>query len=191
MLGPWPVCPTTRCTLRPTLAAALRAFKLPRNVRPVFNETVQLGIVVRDLEATVRRYEDDYGIGPWECAQIDAGDANNYREYGEPVERSTRIAVATVGRVMWELIEPLDEEGIYARFLAEKGEGIHHVAVATPNFDETVARAERENNVILSGEFSGARVAYLATERDLGVVFEVFSGFPDDEAPWPPSGPTL
>jgi 4-hydroxyphenylpyruvate dioxygenase-like putative hemolysin len=43
---------------------------------------------------------------------------------------------------MWELIEPLDEEGIYARFLAEKGEGIHHVAVATPNFDETVARAD-------------------------------------------------
>jgi methylmalonyl-CoA/ethylmalonyl-CoA epimerase len=84
---------------------------------------------------------------------------------------------------MWELIEPLDEEGIYARFLAEKGEGIHHVAVATSNFDETVARAERENNVILSGEFSGARVAYLATERDLGVVLEVFSGTPDDEAP--------
>ena len=75
---------------------------------------------------------------------------------------------------MWELIEPLDEEGIYARFLAEKGEGIHHVAVATPNFDETVARAERENNVILSCEFGGARVAYLATERDLGVVLEVF-----------------
>jgi methylmalonyl-CoA/ethylmalonyl-CoA epimerase len=150
---------------------------------PVFNETVQLGIVVRDLEATVRRYEDDYGIGPWEFAQIDAGEANNYREYGQPVEHSTRIAVATVGRVMWELIEPLDEEGIYARFLAEKGEGIHHVAVATPNFDETVARAERENNVILSGEFSGARVAYLATERDLGVVLEVFSGTPDDGAP--------
>src|SRR5215213_238772 len=92
---------------------------------PVFNETVQLGIVVRDLEATVRRYVDDYGIGPWEFHQIDAGEANNYREYGRPVERSTLIAVATVGRVMWELIEPLDEEGIYARFLAEKGEGIH------------------------------------------------------------------
>jgi hypothetical protein len=51
-----------------------------------------------------------------------------------------------------------------------------------PNFDETVARAERENNVILSGEFSGTGVAYLATERDLGVVLEVFSGTPDDEA---------
>jgi methylmalonyl-CoA/ethylmalonyl-CoA epimerase len=150
---------------------------------PVFNETMQLGIVVRDLEATVRRYEDDYGIGPWRFDRIDLGEANDYREYGEPVERSNRIAIAMVGRVMWELIEPLDEDGIYARFLAEKGEGIHHVAVATPNFDETVARAERENNVILSGEFSGARVAYLATERDLGVVLEVFSGTPDDGAP--------
>ena len=38
---------------------------------PVFNETMQLGIVVRDLEATVRRYVDDYGIGPWDFAQID------------------------------------------------------------------------------------------------------------------------
>jgi hypothetical protein len=91
----------------------------------VFNETVQLGIVVRDLEATARRYENDYGIGPWQFAQIDACEANNYREYGQPVERSNRIAVATVGRVMWELIEPPGEEGIYARFLAEKGEGIH------------------------------------------------------------------
>jgi methylmalonyl-CoA/ethylmalonyl-CoA epimerase len=43
----------------------------------VFNETVQLGIVVRDLEARVRRYENEYGTGPWQLAQIDAGEANN------------------------------------------------------------------------------------------------------------------
>jgi methylmalonyl-CoA/ethylmalonyl-CoA epimerase len=150
---------------------------------PVFNETLQLGIVVRDLEATVRRYEDDYGIGPWKFAQIDLGEANDYREYAQTVERSNRVAFATVGRVMWELFEPLDEEGIYARFFAEKGEGIHHIAVATPDFDETVGWAERENNVILSGEFSGTRIAFLATERDLGVILEVFSGTPDEEAP--------
>jgi hypothetical protein len=40
-----------------------------------------------------------------------------------PVRRTT--SASTVGRLMWELVEPLDEEGIYARFLAEKGEGIH------------------------------------------------------------------
>ena len=65
-----------------------------------FNETLQLGIVVRDLEATVRRYVDDYGIDSWEFAQIDLGAANNYREYGQPAERSNRVAIAMVGQVM-------------------------------------------------------------------------------------------
>ena len=154
---------------------------------PVFNETVQLGIVVRDLEVTVRRYQDDYGIGPWQFARIDLGEANNYCEYGRPVERSNRIAMATVGRVMWELIEPLDEDSIWARFLAEKGEGVHHVAVATPDFDGTVARAQpraqRKDGVMLRCEHSGVDIAYLDTQRDLGVVLEVFSGTPDVEAP--------
>jgi methylmalonyl-CoA/ethylmalonyl-CoA epimerase len=150
---------------------------------PVFNETMQLGIVVRDLEATVRRYQDDYGIGPWEFARIDLGEANNYREYGRPAERSNRIAIATVGRVMWELIEPLDEEGIWARFLAEKGEGVHHIAVATPDFDGTVAQAQRKDDLMLRCEHSGIDIAYLDTLRDLGVVLEVFSGTPDVEAP--------
>jgi methylmalonyl-CoA/ethylmalonyl-CoA epimerase len=106
---------------------------------PVFNETLQLGIVVRDLEATMRRYVDDYGIGPWEVYEFDAGKAEDFREYGRPGERSWRLAVATVGHVQWELIELLDEESVNARFLAEKGEGVHHVAVATRDFDETVA----------------------------------------------------
>ena len=113
---------------------------------PVFNETVQLGIVVRDLEATVRRYEDDYGIGPWQFARIDLGDANDYREYGKPVERSNRIAVAT------------------------------------PNFDETVERAEHKDGLMLSCEHSGVDIAYLDTLHDLGVILEVFSGTPDEEA---------
>ena len=155
--------------------------------QPVFDATVQLGIIVRDLEATVRRYEDDYGIGPWEFHQIELGEANDCREYGEPVECSNRIAVAMVGGVMWELIEPLDEDGVWARFLAEKGEGVHHVAVATPDFGETIARAKHEDKVILSAEHSGVDVAYLDTRHDLGTVLEVFSGFPggnqDDEAP--------
>src|SRR5918911_3144577 len=147
---------------------------------PVFNETMQLGIVVRDREATVRRYEDDYGIGPWRFDRIDLGAANDYREYGQPVERSTRIAIAMVGRVMWELIEPLDEDGIYARFLAEKGDGVHHVAVATSDFDETFARAERKDSVMLSCKHSGIDIAYLDTLRDLGVTIEIASWTPSN-----------
>ena len=69
----------------------------------------------------MRRYVDDYGIGPWQVYTSAAGKAEDFREYGQPVARSWRLAVATVGDVQWELIEPLDDESVYARFLAEKG----------------------------------------------------------------------
>jgi len=90
-----------------------------------------------------------------------------------------------VGGVMWELIQPLDDEGIFARFLAEKGEGVHHIAVATPNFDDAVAeQIQRGKSLPLSGEFDGVKLAYLPTDRDLGVILEIFSGMPGaDDAP--------
>ena len=77
---------------------------------------------------------------------------------------------------------PIDRrDSVYARFLAEKGEGVHHVGVAAPSFDETVAaQAERGNGVLLGGEYNGIEFAYLATERDLGVVTEIFSGQPGE-----------
>lgn len=33
-------------------------------LKPVFSETMQIGIVVRDLDAVLRRYVDDYGNWP-------------------------------------------------------------------------------------------------------------------------------
>ena len=151
---------------------------------PVFTETMQIGIVVRDLDATVRRYVEDYGIGPWQIGEFDPESAKDMHEYGQPVERSgrgavTRFAIATIGQVMWELIEPLDKESIWARFLAEKGEGVHHIAVATPNFDDAVAaQAKRGDDLVLSGTFSGVKLAYLPTDHDLGMIVEIFEGTP-------------
>ena len=149
---------------------------------PVFTQTVQIGIVVRDLDATMRKYVDEWGIGPWKIYEFNPGNTKDLREYGQPVMRSWRLGVAMVGQLQWELIEPLDEESIYARFLAEKGGGVHHIAVAAQSFDEMLAmEAKRGIDVPLSGEFEGVRVAYLGTDRDLGVILEIFSGMPDQE----------
>lgn len=149
---------------------------------PAFTQTMQIGIVVRDLDATMRKYVDEYGIGPWQIYEFNPGNAKDFHEYGQPVKRSWRLAVAMVGQLQWELIEPLDDEGIYARFLAERGGGVHHIAVAARSFDEMVAmEAKRGIDVVLSGEFEGVRVAYLGTERELGVILEIFSGMPDLE----------
>src|SRR4051794_38735650 len=107
--------------------------------KPVFTETKQIGIVVRDLDAAIRRYGDDYGIGPRGVHQFKPGDVKEWREHGQPAEPSTRFATAMVGRVQWELIQPLDDKSIYAQLLATKGEGVHHIAVAAANFDELLA----------------------------------------------------
>jgi methylmalonyl-CoA/ethylmalonyl-CoA epimerase len=146
---------------------------------PVFTETIQVALVVPDLEAAMKTYVEDYGIGPWDIYEFNPGNVQDMREDGQPVARSWRLAITMVGQVMWELIEPLDDASIYARFLAEKGGGVHHVGVAAPGFDETIAaQAERGNGVVLGGEYNGIRFAYLATDRDLGVITEIFSGQP-------------
>lgn len=148
---------------------------------PVFTETIQIAIVVHDLEASLRTYVHDYGIGPWDIYEFNPGNVANMREDGKSVERSWRLAITNVGRVQWELIEPLDEESVYARFLAERGEGVHHVGVAVPDFREAVAtQAERGNGVLLGGDFRGISFAYLATDRDIGVITEIFSGAPGE-----------
>jgi methylmalonyl-CoA/ethylmalonyl-CoA epimerase len=149
---------------------------------PAFTATMQIGIVVRDLDATLRRYVDDFGIGPWEIFEVNPGNAPDLKHDGEPLEASTRAAVAMVGGVMWEVIQPLDDQGIFARYLAEKGEGVHHIAVATPDFDAVVAgQLQRGRTLPLSGRHSGIDIAYLPTDRDLGVILEVFSGMPGGE----------
>ena len=155
----------------------------PDDVRePLFTETLQVALIVRDLDAAMRTYFDEYGIGPWSVYEFDSDNVRDMRSRGEPVAWSWRLAVAQVGQVQWELIEPLDEESIYARFLAETGGGLHHVGVAVAGFDETVtAQAERGNGVLLGGEYKGIRFAYLDTVRDLGFVTEIFSGAPGED----------
>jgi hypothetical protein len=52
---------------------------------------------MRDLEAPVRKYDHDYGIGPWDIYELNPGNVKGLREYGQPVERLWRLAVAMVG----------------------------------------------------------------------------------------------
>ncbi len=146
---------------------------------PTFTETMQIGIVVPDLDAAIRTYRDVYGIGPWEIFEIGPENSKDARLYGRTVEWRGRAAITMVGHVMWELIQPVDDNDLFGRFLAERGGGVHHIAVATPDFRRTLQQqAERGNQPILEGTFMGVEVDYLNTERELGVILEVFSGIP-------------
>lgn len=141
---------------------------------PVFTDTMQIGIVVRDLDATIRHYEA-YGIGPWTFFEVDPAVATDLHEHGRATPSATRCATTKVGSVWWEVFQPLDEDGIFAQFLREKGEGVHHIAVKAPDYEGALAM--QTEPLPLTGSFMGIQVSYLPTQETHGVLLEVFSGF--------------
>ena len=161
---------------------------------PVFTETMQVALVVRDLEATMERYVHDYGIGPWDIYEFNPATVSEMTKDGEPAECAWRLALAMVGTTSWELIQPLDDKSMYAEFLAEKGEGLHHIALGVPNYAEALdAMQAKGRRVLQSGVYNGATFAYLSTDEDLGFITEILD-FPPGlvqvpDAVYPPVAP--
>ena len=146
---------------------------------PVFTGTLQVSVVVLDLDEAMRTYVEDYGIGPWDVYEFNAGNVAGMHEGGVAVEHSWRLALALVGDVQWELVQPLEGDSVYARFLAERGPGVHHVGVGVRDYDATIAElSDRGHEVLLGGTYNGVTFSYLSTDCDLGVVTEIFDGAP-------------
>ena len=59
-----------------------------------------------------------------------------------PVD-SMKVRCARVGSTQFHVVASTDEEGVIARFIKDKGEGIHHVAFKVDNLDETVQILKR------------------------------------------------
>lgn len=141
---------------------------------PLFTETLQISIVVRDLEETLRTYVDEYGIGPWEIYAFDADQVAPLPE-GGAARGAWRIAVTMVGSVQWELVQPLDDRSIYAEHLAAKGEGLHHVAVGGAGYRELLEEMRAKGRTVpLGGVYRDVTFAYLSTDEDLKVITEIF-----------------
>jgi methylmalonyl-CoA/ethylmalonyl-CoA epimerase len=146
---------------------------------PLFTETLQVSMVVRDLEATMRTYVEEYGIGPWEIYDFNPATMTASERDGRPTDAAWRIAVTMVGSVQWELVQPLDDRSLYAEFLETHGEGLHHVAVGTADYREALDDTEGKGRRVLQGGiYNGVTFSYLSTDEDLHVITEIFD--------WPP-----
>ena len=129
---------------------------------PVFTETLQIALVVSDLEESLRTYVEEYGIGPWEIYEFNPGNVSDLH----PAGCSWRLAVTMVGSVQWELIQPLDDRSIYAEFLATKGEGVHHVAVGgRPYREELDAMRAKGRTMLQGGVYNGRHLRVPLDER--------------------------
>jgi methylmalonyl-CoA/ethylmalonyl-CoA epimerase len=53
-------------------------------------------------------------------------------------QEKVRLAMVPVGESRIELLEPLSEDSPIAKFLAKRGEGLHHVSLRVDNLQSTV-----------------------------------------------------
>ena len=80
-----------------------------------------------------------------------------------------RLANTYVGSVQLELIEPKDDKSIYAEFLREHGEGLHHVAFGVNDYGKVIGWYEKKGEPILQGgRWNGLTYTYLDLRKDWG-----------------------
>lgn len=99
-------------------------------------------------------------------------------DYAEEVPAAgVRVAFLRAGGIHIELVEPVDPSGAVARFLAKRGEGLHHVAFATHDIAGELARLEKEGFELVDRVprpgARGSTVAFLQPRSAHGVLIEL------------------
>ena len=130
-----------------------------------------VGIVVESLARAYRFWRDALGLPLVREAEI--------------ADQGVRAALLAAGDSEIELLEPTRGETGVARFLAKRGEGLHHVCLETPNVDADLGALMAQNVALLDQvprQGLAGRIAFLNPTACGGVLVELATP-PDADAP--------
>ena len=99
-------------------------------------------------------------------------------ESEEVVEHEkVRVAMLPVGESRIELLEATSDDSPIARFIAQRGEGLHHVSLRVADLEETVARLKKSGTRFVSEEIKmgagGHRYVFVHPSSAGGVLLEL------------------
>ncbi len=100
-----------------------------------------LGIAVRDLEESRDFYETVLGLNS-----------------SEPIiggEGTIKASMIKVGEVHLELLQPVRNEGVMAKFLEKRGEGFHHICYEVDDLHAAIASIKSEGIEVLGEPMDG------------------------------------
>jgi methylmalonyl-CoA epimerase len=123
-----------------------------------------LGLAVKDLDAAIRLYEGVFGLEVerrW-VAEADQMQAASFR----------------VGDIEIELMQPLTPDSPVGRFIARRGEGVHHVAYKVDDVAEALASARSSGIETIDerprvGGGGSTRIGFLHPRATMGVLTEL------------------
>ena len=88
-----------------------------------------------------------------------------------------RLVMVPVGETRLELLEPLAESSPIAKFIAKRGEGLHHISLRVPDLAATVERLKKDGVRLVSEEMKigagGHRFVFVHPSSAGGVLLEL------------------
>ena len=124
-----------------------------------------IAIATKDLDEALRFWEAQLGL---KCEHVE-----------ELPDRGIRVAFLPVGNTRIELVSPLpgrELDSEVSKFLTERGGGIHHIALRTPDVDADTAELANNGARIAQQPKPGAhncRVAFVHPKSTGGVLLEL------------------
>jgi methylmalonyl-CoA/ethylmalonyl-CoA epimerase len=133
-----------------------------------------VGIACRSLEAAIERYTSVFGLS---VVSREVNEAQGVRE------AMLAVSAAPLGSYV-QLLEPLADDTPVGKFLARRGEGIHHVGYAVANVTQALAEIEAGGLVRLIDSrprhgSMGASIAFLHPADLGGVLTELVQPRPE------------
>jgi hypothetical protein len=162
---------------------------------PLFTGVSEIILVVRDLEASMKRQWEEFGIGPWQIWTFDAQSTRGLTMHGEPSDAAFRVAYTQIGDTYWELVQPLDDRSTYYETLQERGEGVHNIVFQVADFEDAAGRLEALGyESYNAAQWGAVEFINFDTRRTLSVIAEIYrvapgEAFPPPEATYPPEMP--
>jgi len=137
---------------------------------PLLSRIDHVGIACRDLDAAIGRYQATFGL---EVASLEVNDEQGVRE--------AMLGVGAAGGGLRpgyvQLLEPLGPDTPVGRFLARRGEGLHHVGYGVPDIGQALAAIGGTGIRLLDERprhgSMGASIAFLHPADLAGVLTEL------------------
>jgi methylmalonyl-CoA/ethylmalonyl-CoA epimerase len=121
-----------------------------------------VGIAVRRLDDALARYRA-FGFEPEEVEEVPS--------------QGVRVAFLRAGDVRLEFLESLAPDGVIARFLERRGEGLHHLAFAVDDIRSELGRLKAAGLELVDAEprpgAHGRLVAFVHPRSAQGVLVEL------------------
>ncbi len=128
----------------------------------MFKKIDHVGIAVKNLNEAVKVWE---GLG----LRVD--------EIEEVPDQKVRTAIIHVGESRIELLEPTSEDSPIAKFIAKRGEGIHHIALGVDDIEAHLEELKEKGYRLIDEKprigAGGAKIAFVHPKAVTGVLLEL------------------